>query len=390
MERRVRQAIEGRGLTAAFQPIADLATGRVVVGLQALARFEGPPRQSPDRWFADAREIDPELELDLELAAVRAALAGLSLLPGGAFFSINVEPELATSGRLTGEIPLERGDRVVLEVTNHARLGDYQALAAALAPLRQRGVRVAVDDSRAGISSLQEIALLAPCFLKLDRSLTRDIDNDPTRRALASALLALASPIGSTVIAEGVETRAELVALRALGIGHGQGYLLGRPLSAQDCDPDVVQLDLGGCDDGVARSTSERGTGGRAILRERRLHSFRDAVVMSFHALEEQLPPGVLTLTQFDYPTRLTRIVNSRAPDGTGISAGLMSRTADSACYIMAGGRGPRLCGDIPSEPAYAALPIPSELGHAELCRRPARGRRRHADRLARHHVGPA
>jgi EAL domain-containing protein (putative c-di-GMP-specific phosphodiesterase class I) len=90
-------------------------------------------------------------------------------------------------------------------------------------------VRLAVDDAGAGFSSLHHILLLSPDIIKLDITLVRDINRDPVKRALAWSLVTFAREIGSTIIAEGIETAAELATLVELGIPWGQGYHLGRP-----------------------------------------------------------------------------------------------------------------------------------------------------------------
>jgi EAL domain-containing protein (putative c-di-GMP-specific phosphodiesterase class I) len=95
-------------------------------------------------------------------------------------------------------------------------------------------MRVAVDDAGAGYSTLRHILDLRPDVIKLDMSLTRDIDSDPARRALAAALISFAHQTGSHIVAEGVETRGELEQLRKLGAEMAQGYLLGRPASLAD------------------------------------------------------------------------------------------------------------------------------------------------------------
>jgi EAL domain-containing protein (putative c-di-GMP-specific phosphodiesterase class I) len=102
-----------------------------------------------------------------------------------------------------------------------------------LRPLRSDGLRLAVDDAGAGYASFRHILKLAPDIIKLDMSLTRHIDTNRSCRALASALIRFAAETGSTVVAEGVETDAELHALRELGVVKMQGYLLGRPMTIE-------------------------------------------------------------------------------------------------------------------------------------------------------------
>lgn len=124
--------------------------------------------------------------------------------------------------------------RITLEITEHAIIEDYTALTNALAPLRQQGMRLAVDDAGAGYSSMKHILQLQPDLIKLDMSLTRGIHQDRNRRALAKGLVGFAHEIGSQVVAEGVETAEELATLRDLQVDYAQGYLLGKPLAEAD------------------------------------------------------------------------------------------------------------------------------------------------------------
>ena len=220
---RLRHAMAG-GLRIAFQPIVSLLD-RHPVGYEALARFDSLP-DTPQEWFEDAAEAG--LLVDLELAAVKAGLVDRPR-GGDAYISLNVSPETILSGRLQ-EVVAARGPCVV-EVTEHAPVADYASLASAFAPLKMRGIRLAVDDAGAGFASLRHILLLEPQLIKLDLSLTRGIDSNRRQRALAAALTRFAGEIGASVIAEGVETQAEVDALNGLGVEFGQGYLLGRPES---------------------------------------------------------------------------------------------------------------------------------------------------------------
>lgn len=120
--------------------------------------------------------------------------------------------------------------RIVIEITEHSDVENYEQLLRALLPLRQRGFRLAVDDAGAGYSSLRHILNLQPDFIKLDMGLIRNIDVDPARRALASALIGFARETGSVIIAEGVETASEFETLQLIGVEQVQGYFLGRPM----------------------------------------------------------------------------------------------------------------------------------------------------------------
>lgn len=228
-ERAIRGDIErfvsGHGVWMVFQPILDLDSGEAV-GMEALARFGSIPMKPPDQWFAQATAL--ELGLQLELRTMKEALEGLPKIPDGVFLSINSSHHTAEAPQLVDRLDGVE-DRIVLEITEHEAIEDYGALAEALAPLRQRGLRVAVDDVGAGYASLRHALQLAPDMVKMDISLTRAIDRDQARRALAAALISFAGETDMTIVAEGIETAAELDALRELGVRYGQGFYFARP-----------------------------------------------------------------------------------------------------------------------------------------------------------------
>lgn len=222
----VEQALEPGALTMVFQPVVALVD-RGMRGVEALARFEPEPRKPPDWWFASAWQVG--LGPELEMAAVRAALLALDVLPAGQFLAINVSPQTACLPEFALALTAGSHQRLVVEVTEHAPVNDYEALGACLEEPRRAGLRLAIDDAGAGYASLQHILGLAPDIIKLDMSLTRSIHTDPRRRALVAALVPFADEIDATVVAEGIETDAELSTLRGFGAAWGQGYLLGRP-----------------------------------------------------------------------------------------------------------------------------------------------------------------
>ncbi len=224
---RIRTVIEENQLSIVHQPIWHVASRRPV-GLECLARFSAVPPRSPDKWFTEAAEAG--LGIMIELAAIRMALSALSSLPPDIYLAVNASPETILSSDMSSALAGFPADRIVLEITEHAHVADYAALLAALQPLRSRGMRLAVDDAGAGYSSLQHILHLQPDLIKLDMGLTRNIDLDPARRALASALIGFARDTGSRIIAEGVETASELATLQGLGVEMAQGYFLGRPM----------------------------------------------------------------------------------------------------------------------------------------------------------------
>lgn len=220
----VRRYVGGAGLEVRFQPIVDLRDGRVV-GAEALARFDDDA--PPPRWFAEAARVG--LGTDLERAAARLALDSARDLPEDTYVSLNTSPTFLVEGALEDLTSGFPDHRLVLEVTEHAAISDYDAVRTALEPFLDRGARLAVDDAGAGFASFRHVVQLSPDILKLDRLLVRDIGSDPIQHALAETLTMFADRIGSTVTAEGIESPRTVDALRQLGVPHGQGYHFARP-----------------------------------------------------------------------------------------------------------------------------------------------------------------
>ena len=222
----LQAVIDTGSFRTVFQPIVDTRAGRVA-GFEALTRFPEAMGRAPDIVFAEAASVG--LEEALEDRTLRSALTHLPALPEDAYLSLNSSPPCVLDGSVLAAVEDAPLERLVLEVTEHSSIEDYSALAAALAPLRERGMRVAVDDAGAGYASFRHILKLRPDFIKLDRALTRRVDEDDSRRALAAALVTFAGETGSRIIAEGVETEAQRETLADLGVGLMQGYLFGRP-----------------------------------------------------------------------------------------------------------------------------------------------------------------
>lgn len=212
-------------LRMVFQPICELETEEVSA-FEALARFNADPSWPPDRWFDEATAVGRGTEL--ELLAVASALRQMAALPSGVFMSVNVSPATAMDRRLA-DLLLPVAASVCLELTEHTRVTDHERLLAAVRSLRKAGLRFAVDDAGAGYAGLRQMLLLRPDIIKLDLELIRGIDTDPARRALSTAMVSFARDIGAEIVAEGIETAAELDVLRSVGIRWGQGYHLGRP-----------------------------------------------------------------------------------------------------------------------------------------------------------------
>lgn len=223
---RIRAIIDQQAIRMVFQPIVDIRT-RSIVGAEALARFDGEPRRTPDVWFSEAWEVG--LGHELELTAVRLALAQMQQLPEGAYLSVNVSPTGLQSEAFFESLEMVDSRRVVVEVTEHTIVQDYESLMAARHRLHGTGSRLAVDDAGAGYSGLSHIIRIRPEIMKLDVSLTRDIHKDEARQALAASAVTFAARMGVDLVAEGVETAEDALALQLLGMRYGQGYLFAKP-----------------------------------------------------------------------------------------------------------------------------------------------------------------
>ncbi|MGZ4359707.1 MAG: EAL domain-containing protein [Gaiellaceae bacterium] len=231
--RRLRETIDSSGVKAVYQPIVELESRRTV-GYEALARIIASPIQGTEAWLADAASVG--LGLELERVALRAAFAGLAELPPDCFLAVNLSPTAILDDQVLGLLEAAEPSRTVVEITEHRSIDDYSLISRALLGLRARGLRLAVDDAGAGYASLRHLLEIRPDLIKLDASLTRGIDVEPGRRALAKALIAFARATGATLVAEGIETAAEEAELRNLGVALGQGYHLGKPGPLPRCD----------------------------------------------------------------------------------------------------------------------------------------------------------
>lgn len=250
--RRIEALIAGPGPLMVFQPVVRLDDGRRI-GFEALARFpedrlpagsadaglvdEAGLGFSPDVWFSAAGVEG--LGTELEVAAISAALERIPDVPAGHHIAVNVGPETLVSGQLSAALEGLDLSGVVVELTEHMAIRDYGAVKAAVVELQEEHSArcctkipwIAADDMGAGAASLHHLAELGEllAFAKLDLSLTRGIDTDRSRRALAAALVGMGHELGFRIVAEGVEHEAQRIALASLGAYAAQGWLIGRP-----------------------------------------------------------------------------------------------------------------------------------------------------------------
>ncbi len=226
-----RRMVDGvmadRGLSIVMQPIHDLRTNGVA-GFECLSRFAlNSEQRAPDVWFDDAKSVGKGVEL--EMFALECALDEARKMPGNVYISVNASPETILSGAVLKALRRVEDRRIVLELTEHEKVGDFAGLAEALKEIAPFA-KIAIDDVGAGYAGLRYLVDLAPDLLKLDTSLTTNIDSDLARQAMTAAIVHFAKAIGCEVVGEGIERQSELDMLRKLGVHYGQGYHFARPM----------------------------------------------------------------------------------------------------------------------------------------------------------------
>ncbi len=233
-EQLLRVILKG-SLEVRYEPLVDLRRNRVF-GYEALVRGpRGTALRAPAQLFRHADEAGLLYELDC--LCRRIALENCRVVPTGSKLFLNVlptsigDPNLSAEGlrKLLEDFPLQPS-QLVLEISERESIENFATFREMRESYRELGVQVAVDDAGAGHASLEAIMEIAPDYLKADMGLVRGIDSDPPRQEVVKSLGAVARRIGAHVIAEGIETEAELKTVRELGIRFGQGYHFGPAL----------------------------------------------------------------------------------------------------------------------------------------------------------------
>jgi EAL domain-containing protein (putative c-di-GMP-specific phosphodiesterase class I) len=224
---RIQTVLDAGGPDMVYQPVRDLAR-QETASFEAFARFPGVAGPStPDGWFAQAGEVG--LDVALEVAAVRSALSALHWIQPDQKVAVNASASSLRHPRMLAELHRHELHRVIVEVTEHEQVDDYNELRAVLRMLRDLGASVAVDDAGSGHAGFAHLIEIRPDVIKLDHELVHAIDADPVRAAMATGLLCFARGIGATVVAEGIETARELETVTRLGIDYAQGFYVGAP-----------------------------------------------------------------------------------------------------------------------------------------------------------------
>jgi EAL domain-containing protein (putative c-di-GMP-specific phosphodiesterase class I) len=253
-----------------IQPIIDLATA-VPVAVEALARFPGRLRRSPEDIIADAHAAGRGVEV--EAACLRAALAVRDRLPAGVLLSVNVSPDVLQHALVEDSWPRDL-DGVIIEVTEHLA-SDPTALSDHIAHFRRRGAAIAVDDVSTGYAGLLRLATLRPDYVKIDRQIVAGVRDSVAQTAVLEALVGLSHRLGASVIAEGVESIDDLNAIAEFDVDLAQGYAVGRP--ADQLEP-IATLVTQTCLAGRRRLLRQPALVGRTAGHTRVMHGVTAAV----------------------------------------------------------------------------------------------------------------
>ena len=241
----LHHAVEHGEVEVYFQPVISLADERIVGG-EALLRWDHPEHGilTPAHFMELAEDngtIVPIGQVVLEQACRQAKVwhdtIGVTLevgvnLSARQFQQPGLDEQIAALLESTGIDP----SQLCLEITESLAMDDVELTSTILGKLHGLGVRLAIDDFGTGHSSLGYLARFPIDVIKIDQSFVRDIDHDPVKSAIVSAVVALSRAIGTTTVVEGVETLHELEQLASLGCDLAQGFYFSRPLPASSFD----------------------------------------------------------------------------------------------------------------------------------------------------------
>ncbi|HEY9427841.1 MAG TPA: EAL domain-containing protein [Gemmatimonadaceae bacterium] len=222
----LRRLLHDRSLYVEYHPIFSAETGRIF-GYEALARGVARTLRSPEVMFEVAADADLVWELS-RLCRARAVEGAGERLGEGQLLFLNADPHDFTDPTF-GNFDAIDPHRVVIEITERTAITDYHTFRGRLNALRARGFRFAVDDAGSGYAGLGSIANLEPDFIKLDISLIKSIETNFIKQNLVETMVGFAREQGAMVIAEGIESAAELDTVKRLGVPLVQGFFLQPP-----------------------------------------------------------------------------------------------------------------------------------------------------------------
>ena len=250
----------------AYQPIVELATG-ALVEYECLFRPEMPGLQASISTVVQAA-VDTGRTIELDTFIVGVLLERVGALQAGRraagqsplHLAINFTPaslldshfEAGSLSQLVHEAGLDPR-QITLECTEQQAVSDIGPLVRQVKALRRLGFGFAIDDAGAGYASFSLIAALRPSVIKIDREITSGIAHDDAKQALVEAFVSFGSRIGALLLAEGIERRADLAMLTALGVDLGQGYLIGRPAAIPSAPRAMEMLRLDSARQAISR-----------------------------------------------------------------------------------------------------------------------------------------
>ncbi|MBN8770659.1 MAG: EAL domain-containing protein, partial [Thiobacillus sp.] len=241
---RLKQALERKELTLHYQPKLEIRTGSLM-GWEALLRWQSAElgMVSPEEFIPVAEHTGLILPIGdwvmREACRQMRAWQDAGLLAGT--MAVNLSTRQFRQKDLAEEVSAALRDTglaasdLELEITESSIMDNLATAATVLTELERLGLRIAVDDFGTGYSSLSYLKSFPIHCLKIDRSFIRDIPGDENDTAIVRTIIALAGSLGLTVVAEGVETDAQLAYLRTNHCDQAQGYLFSRPLPPDDC-----------------------------------------------------------------------------------------------------------------------------------------------------------
>lgn len=233
-EEELAKIIVERQIVTVFQPIVNLGSGEII-GYEALSR--GPkesPLHQPNNLFKAAEIYDRIWELE-SLCRIKA-LEAASKINQKTLLFINVDPMIFKDEKFkkgfTKELLVQNqicSDSIVFEITEKTAIEDYKSFKRALDNYVNQGYKIAIDDTGAGYSGLKTLSEIKPHFIKIDMDLVRNIDTDFFKQAIMETFVLLSKATNMKLIAEGIETKDELIKLMELGVYAGQGFFISKP-----------------------------------------------------------------------------------------------------------------------------------------------------------------
>ncbi|OJF67868.1 cyclic diguanylate phosphodiesterase [Alteromonas sp. V450] len=237
LESRVSKGLKEHRFFCLYQPFVDLNTGKVI-GCEVLSRFEdefGPIY--PDEFIPQVKEQEMTWEFTIDM--ITTAMNELNSnddIPEGFKVSFNLFPfDFTREGCLDLDFVLEmnvKNFKLVLEITEDEQIATHSAVKH-IKSLKSKGFLFAIDDFGVGYSNLSQLKTLNCDYLKIDRSFVMDMEDNSIRSSLIPHIVSIADGLNVDLIAEGVENSDQCSELKSLTIGYGQGWLFGKPQSAE-------------------------------------------------------------------------------------------------------------------------------------------------------------